>query len=331
MLVNLDDARVRDAKFVNAPAIFPNNDIKYEVTKKRAGIFAASKGEAVTWSPAKDCPSSAVLSDKPNIVEEKLGWLQRHDKDCGSLYGMLPLVVGMPVALADHIDRNPEKNLLRGRIGHIISWTLDEREDSVFHDNKRILRYLPAVVLVQFTERVRVNDEWVEKPCNWTVDGIDRPGVYPIFPCRRHWFLDERRKPSKLRVIRHQLPLMPAYAMTAHCTQGRTLPAAIIDLQIGRGVNGIASYVAMTRMRKKTDLLIFRPFDREVFAAGPPLGPSLLLQHLKGEFIDWKQIEEDHIPSKFCHGPCRSMRLKDEFGKEWSNKIDPHCSACMEN
>ena len=111
---------------------------------------------------------------------------------------------------------------------------------------------------------------------------------------------------------------------------GALLPAAIIDLQIGRGVNGIASYVAMTRVRKKTDLLIFRPFDREVFAAGPPLGPSLLLQHLKGEFIDWKQIEEDHIPSKFCHGPCRSMRLKDEFGKEWSNKIDPHCSACME-
>ena len=132
VLVNLDDVRVRDAKFVNAPAIFPNNDINYEVTNKRAGIFATSKNEAITWSPAKDCPSSAVLSEKPNIVEEKLGWLQRHDKDCGSLYGMLPLVVGMPVALTDHIDRNPEKNLLRGRIGHIISWALDENKGSVF-------------------------------------------------------------------------------------------------------------------------------------------------------------------------------------------------------
>ena len=73
VLVNLDDERVRDAKFVNAPAIFPNNDIKYEVAKKRAGIFAASKNEAITWAPAKDCPSSAVLSEKPNIVEEKSG------------------------------------------------------------------------------------------------------------------------------------------------------------------------------------------------------------------------------------------------------------------
>ena len=182
------------------------------------------------------------------------------------------------------------------------------------------------MVLVQFTERVRVNDEWVEKPCNWTVDGIDRPGVYPISPCRRHWFLDERRKPPKLRVIRHQLPPVPAYAMTAHCAQGRTLPAAIIDLQIGRGVNGIASYVAMTRVRKKTDLLIFRPFDREVFAAGPPLGPSLLLQHLKGEFIDWKQIEEDHIPTKFCHGPCRSMRFKDDF---WKGMVKQDRSALL--
>ena len=29
---------------------------------------------------------------------------------------MLPLAVGMPVALTDHIDRNPEKQLLRGKV-----------------------------------------------------------------------------------------------------------------------------------------------------------------------------------------------------------------------
>ena len=60
-----------------------------------------------------------MLNEKPNILEEKKIWLQRHDKDCSGLYGMLPLAKGMPVALTDHVDRNPQKNLLRGRIGYI--------------------------------------------------------------------------------------------------------------------------------------------------------------------------------------------------------------------
>ena len=41
-------------------AIFPNNDIKYEVNKARAQIFAAETGQALTWSIAKDKPSNNV-------------------------------------------------------------------------------------------------------------------------------------------------------------------------------------------------------------------------------------------------------------------------------
>ena len=63
---------------------------------------------------ASERQTQRVLKEKPNIAREKLGWLNRHDKDCGSLYGMLPLVKNMPVALEDHLDRNPEKQLLRG-------------------------------------------------------------------------------------------------------------------------------------------------------------------------------------------------------------------------
>ena len=84
------DPRLQDDHFVEAQAIFPNNDIKYEVCKKRARIFAAKRREAISWSKAHDTPSSAVLSNKPDIVEQKLEWLKRHDKDCGDLYGMLP-------------------------------------------------------------------------------------------------------------------------------------------------------------------------------------------------------------------------------------------------
>ena len=128
-----DDRRhmqTADVDFTTALAIFPNNDIKYEVNKRRADIFAAAKGLSLTWCPAKDRPNTQVLNDKPNITEEKVTWLQRHDKDCGDLYGLLPLAIGMPVALTDHVDRNPDVSLLRGRIGYIHGWVLADAEDS---------------------------------------------------------------------------------------------------------------------------------------------------------------------------------------------------------
>ena len=52
---------------------------------------------------------------------------------------------------------------------------------------------------------------------------------------------------------------------TTHAAQGQTLEAAVVDLQLGSGVSSIASYVAITRVKTRKDLLIYRPFPREVF------------------------------------------------------------------
>eukprot|EP00973_Karenia_brevis_P049129 6813999-Karenia_brevis.AAC.1 len=57
VMMNEDDPRVQEDEFLTEPAIFPNKNIKYEVTKTRARIFAAASGQAVTWAPARDCPS----------------------------------------------------------------------------------------------------------------------------------------------------------------------------------------------------------------------------------------------------------------------------------
>ena len=63
---------------------------------------------------------------------------------------MVPLARGMPVALTDHIDRSPDKQLLRGRIGKVHSWVLAEGDESKFENGVRILNKLPKVVLVKF-------------------------------------------------------------------------------------------------------------------------------------------------------------------------------------
>ena len=84
--------------------------------------------------------------------------------------------------------------------------------------------------------------------------------------------------------------------MTAHSSQGRTLKSVIVDLQIDEHISMRTRYVAMTTVRKRTDILIFRPFQHEIVTQGPPEGPSLLLKHLQGEPIGWKKIEDKHIP-----------------------------------
>eukprot|EP00959_Pyramimonas_sp_CCMP1952_P199574 4174595-Pyramimonas_sp.AAC.1 len=56
--------------------------------------------------------------------------------------------------------------------------------------------------------------------------------------------------------------ITPALAVTARAAQGRTMAAVIADLERGRGVSWMSSCVAITRVRRRENLLIFRPFDR---------------------------------------------------------------------
>ena len=96
----------------------------------------------------------------------------------------------------------------------------------------------------------------------------------------------------KLKINRVQIPLAPAFAITAHASQGQTLDAAIVDLCISKEASPITSYVALTQARRKEDIAILRPFDRSIFQKVPLLGPHLLLKHLRSHDVDWEQLQE---------------------------------------
>ena len=121
----------------------------------------------------------------------------------------------------------------------------------------------------------------------------------------------------------------PAFSWTAHTAQGQTLPAAIVDMQIGAGTSPMASYVAFTRVKRAEDLLIFRPFDRALFCQGNLEGPELLLRVLRGEAVDWQAIEEKHMPSNMCHD-CDTKTFKGEFSEaQWKRKDGKRiCKSC---
>ena len=291
----------------------------------RVKAYAMAKDIAVTYCPAKDKPSPEALRERPDLPAQKKNWLQRRDRESGDVYGIVTLAKGMPVALTDHIDRSPDKQLLRGKIGEIHSWILDEKETSVYENGVRVLKKLPKVVMVKF--RTPTGGD-----LDWRLPGLDENGLYPIVPKSGQWFLDKSRPHPVLKITRKQIPLAPAFAMTAHASQGQTLKGgAIVDLCIGKGSNLLGSYVAMTRVKSMKDLLIYRPFPRELFTQGPRKGPDLLLKLLRGEMLNWKEIEEEHMPSRLCKG-CNFVRYKDAFHAGQWNREDKvsFCKACVE-
>ena len=214
----------------------------------------------------------------------------------------------MRVALTDHIAN---KSLLAGQVGTVHSWRWSKKEPR------------PSVVYVKFDD------------ATWQLDGIDEPGVYPIQPKGADWHLDRNRGEGKkklLKVTRTQLPLAPAYGMTAHSSQGKTLRAALVDLQIDRRVNQSYGAVATTRVRSREDILVLRPFPISLYQRGPQAGPGLLLKQLRGEDVNWANYRDSRRPCAAC-SKCRQIKRLDDFSHEQWEKARANrpatCAACI--
>ena len=313
-----EDPRLREARFQEAPAVVATNDAKYQINKDRAKKFARDADGELFWSIARDVASSEVLKAEPCGRERKIRllgetrglipvarWLQYHDKDTGGLLGTLPLAVGMRVALTQHLS---DKALLAGEIGVVHSLVWQEN------------RPRPDVVYVKFEGK------------EWQLEGTAEPGLYPVVPKGADWYLD-RNKADKhkqvLRVRRTQLPLTPAYGMTAHFSQGKTLRAALVDLCVDKRVNQSYGVVTTTRVRSREDVLILRPFPLWLYQRGRHVGSELLLQQLRGETIDWAAYRDERRPCAVCQR-CGHTKTLDYFSSEqWDRARANQPAMCL--
>ncbi|CAJ1331064.1 unnamed protein product, partial [Effrenium voratum] len=274
------DPRLGDEKFRWAAAIVANNDAKYN--KDRAEGYSRAAESPLRWSVALDAPSAEVLQTQECDKAARIRWLQYHDRGTKKLSGMLPLAVGTRVVLADHLDRAEDKLLLQGSAGRVHSWVWKEND----------LR--PTCVYVKFDG------------ATWQLDGAPEPGLYPVYPARKVWKLDAKRKKPALKIARTQLPLAPAYAITAHGSQGKTLPAALVDFNVDRRTDVTFGTVAASRVRSREDVLILRPFERWLYTRGAPEGPALLLKQLRGEEVDWDAF-------RVAWEKCKEAKTLDYF------------------
>ena len=87
----------------------------------------------------------------------------------------------------------------------------------------------------------------------WQLDEASELGAFRTYSSSRKWCINASRQQSLLTVTRVQRQLAPAFAATAHVSQGQTLSAAMPDLAEGNGVGLAAAYVALTRVRLRED------------------------------------------------------------------------------
>ena len=120
----------------------------------RAQSFASSTNTGILYCAAKDHPSIDALRARPDLPTEHFEWLNRREHERGDLYGVLPLMKGMPVAMTDHIDRSIDTRILKGRVGHVHSWLLAKDETSTFKHGTRILTRVPKSCLPNHLRRM---------------------------------------------------------------------------------------------------------------------------------------------------------------------------------
>ena len=192
----------------------------------------------------------------------------------------------------DHLDR--KRGILRGCPGQVVAWVWaedgQERGGEETGEQGDIWNKLPACVLARFQTKE-----------TWRIDGLDEDNVYPVAPQKKPWYLDKGRRRPMLRVSRRQFPLAPAFATTAHAAQGQTFQEGVVmDMHIGEAGDPLTAYIALTRVRDRHGLFVYRAFEASPFQKGAKVGRDLLLRWWSGEKLDWPALRAKYRDERDC-------------------------------
>ena len=82
--------------------------------------------------------------------------------------------------------------------------------------------------------------------------------------------LNDRKLKAAINVKRRALPIVPAYAIITHKSQGQTLPKIVIDLNMPLGIVEVAPVDALlSRVQRLDDLVILQDFDIKALQVKP--------------------------------------------------------------
>jgi hypothetical protein len=213
---------------------------------------------------AQDYIKGAIIND----LRLRKAILELPDNKTECLPGYLPLVPGMPVLLTENIATelglsNGTRGIFRQLIYEDTSDHFQLHETTFPKDTKFIMQ--PKYALVEFPTC----------KLNSALDKLE-PKIIPVAISEQTFLFDIKdllveniskiakinKRTTKISIKRKALPLIPAYSITTHKSQGQTLGKIIVDLVMPPGPVEVASaYVPLSRVKRLADLIILRPFQ----------------------------------------------------------------------
>ncbi|CAF1541345.1 unnamed protein product, partial [Rotaria sordida] len=287
---------LHDSPWNKAPILVFRNEIRTQINNKAAIHNATQMDHTPMVCVAQDACKGKAIEDP--ILLKKL--LELSDSKTEHLPGLLPFVPGMPVILTQNIAT--ELGLINGING--IFRQLVYHEDSVSTGN--------------LSEMFPNNTQYVRRPIYALIDIVKskiecklqdlQPKLIPIPLIEQTFQVDvgdlipKDKKPKSnqktvLSIKRSALPLVPAYCITTHKSQGQTLSKVVIDLKLPSETDDIAAvYVPLSRVKRLVDLAILRPFDYKALLMKPSKSQVTEMERLdqlflktRSRFSEWFQ------------------------------------------
>jgi hypothetical protein len=193
-----------DPSWAGVPVIISDNEVKDALNEKAAVAFAKQTGQELHWYYAVDKHNSKILED--NELRTKLE--KFHSGLTNQRLGKLPLVIGMPVIISSNFD--VEAGVVNGCHGVL-------KQIRYYVDKEGRRHAISCVIEAPHT----TGEKMPQLPEHHVValeDTTDMKFVHP-----------HSHKMCTIKCT--QVPIVPAFAMTAHKAQGQTLTNALIDLE----------------------------------------------------------------------------------------------------
>jgi len=224
-------------------------------------------------------------------------------KNQGSLPGFVPLFIGMPVILRTR-NLSTDLKITNGSQGYVRKIDVKISPQGLTHC---------SCVIVEFPD----------SPVK--LKGLPK-GHFPIVPSTWSFttsFTQEvNKKQEKIKISRHQIPIQPAFAVTGHSAQGKTILKVLASLHEG----GFGAYVAASRAKSRSGLYITHTVRLQDLNKPIPhdllveirrlenLEHNTLVQHgfIKGSIIPIPEPESEHKEKK--------IKIKSEYLEPTSHK-----------
>lgn len=226
--------------WTETPVIVSNNEAKDLINIRCAEAFAAKTGRVLHYYHALDYQAGKII-EHPEL-RDRLKSL--HTGKTEQRAGLLPLVVGMPVMICSNFD--VPNGVVNGCTGTLkeVRYTSDREGNRYAHS---------CVVLLP--------DSGEHTLSNLSL------GEVPILEDTCAMTFTNPHSHKRCSIKRTQLPIVPAFAITAHKSQGKSLPTAIVDIQSCRGTEPV--YVMLSRVTSIERLRILRPFKIQKIQCRP--------------------------------------------------------------